>query len=279
MTRTTSWLRFALWTLLYSGLAHAQSPTSSLWLTHWDVGQADATLIITPNGRRILIDAGAAGGAVARRLRRARIDTLDLVVASHNHADHIGGMAEVFASVVVLNYMDNGVPHTTPTYARTQAAMRRERGLRYLDATDRVVTVDSVALRVIPPPRQDSSQNNNSVGIVVEYGSFRALYTGDSEHEQLAHALRGKQVPKVTLVKAGHHGAANGASVAWIKATSPKVVVISVGARTSYGHPSALLTQRWQAAGARVYRTDRDGTVEVTASRSGEFNVRTSARP
>jgi competence protein ComEC len=182
-------------------------------------------------------------------------------------------MAEVFAAVVVLNYMDNGVPHTTPTYHKTIAAVRRERGLRYLEATDRVITLDSVALRVLPPPRTDDTQNDNSVGILVEHGAFRALYTGDSEPRELAHWLRHTKIPGVTLIKAAHHGSWNGVTSAWIKATAPKVVVISVGARNSYGHPSASTLQHWHSAGARVYRTDVDGTVQISASRSGEYTV------
>ncbi|HEU4746918.1 MAG TPA: MBL fold metallo-hydrolase, partial [Gemmatimonadaceae bacterium] len=120
--------------------ADTQSPTPApqtprqeeLSLRQLDVGQGDAALITTPEGKRILIDAGPDAYLVAGILRREGIDTLDLVVASHGHADHIGGMPSVFQAVTVRAYMDNGVTHTTATYARTIAAAEREPGLQYL---------------------------------------------------------------------------------------------------------------------------------------------------
>ncbi|MGH7678875.1 MAG: ComEC/Rec2 family competence protein [Gemmatimonadaceae bacterium] len=256
--------------------AAAQRRDSVLTITHFDVGQGDATLIVTPERRRVLIDAGPLGSGVAPRLKRLGIDTLDLVIASHNHADHIGGMPEIFAALVVLNYMDNGIPHTTLTYQRTIAAVAAERGLRYLQATERVVEVGSAALRVLPAATIDSSQNNNSVGVIVAYGEFTALFTGDSEQRQLTRWLRAEKIPRVTMVKSAHHGAANGASPRLYAATSPRVVVISAGPANRYGHPSPITLRGWAATSAEIYRTDIHGSVEVTATRDGRFTVRTS---
>jgi len=253
-----------------------QSQAAELSLRQLAVGQGDAALLTTPRGRRILIDAGPNAYMVAGILRNEGIDTVDLVVASHAHADHIGGLPAVFAAVVVREFMDNGIPHTTATYARTIAAVEREPGLRYLAATDRTITVDSVAFRVLPPPRTNRSQNNNSVGLLIEYGRFRALYTGDSELTELSHWIRENRVPSVTLVKAAHHGARNGVTPEWIQATSPKVVVIPVGARNRYGHPSPLVVQLWAETNAQVYRTDQMGEIEVRARRDGTFTVNTA---
>ena len=241
-----------------------------------DVGQGDAALITTPEGRRILIDAGPHPTLVASILRREGIDTVDLVVASHAHADHIGGMPSVFQAVSVRAYMDNGVVHTTATYARTIAAVEREPGLQYLAAIDRTITLGSVTIHVLPPPRTHRSQNNNSVGLLIEYERFRALYTGDSEQRELAHWLREGRIPPVTLVKAAHHGARNGVTAQWVEATAPAIVLVPVGSRNRYGHPSPLVLQLWAAANARVYRTDQMGEIEVKARRDGSFIVHTS---
>lgn len=257
-------------------VAHAQKPEPSLRIRQLDVGQGDAALITTPEGRRILIDAGPNPSAVAALLRRDGVDTLDLVIASHSHADHIGGMPMVFASFVVRAYVDNGIPNTTSIYRRVLTAVEREHGLQYLRATDRTISVGSdVKLHILPPAHLDSSQNNNSVGVLVEYGRFSALYTGDSEHDELAAWLRDKRVPHVSFVKIAHHGSWNGTTAALVKATSPEVVVISVGQPNGYGHPSPNALKQWSTATTRVYRTDRDGEVDVTAARDGRLTVQT----
>lgn len=255
----------------------AQQPQASLNLRQLDVGQGDAALLTTPEGRRILIDAGPNKNAVAAILLNAGIDTLDLVVASHAHADHIGGMPEVFSAFVVRAYLDNGIPYTTATYARTLASVENEAGMQYLQPTDRQITIGSLTIRVLPPPQVDHSQNNNSVGLLVEYGRFRALYTGDSEQAELSQWLRDGRVSHVTLVKAAHHGSGNGVTSDWVAATSPAIVLISVGSRNRYGHPSAEVERRWKAANARVYRTDQVGEIEIKASRDGSFTVHTGA--
>lgn len=256
---------------------HPTEGSGSLSLRQLDVGQGDAALITTPEGRRILIDAGPDRETVANILTQARVDTLDLVIASHAHADHIGGMSEVFLAVVVRAYLDNGIPYTTATYARTLTSVENEAGVQYLRPIARTITVGSVTIRVLPPPLSDNSQNNNSVGILVEYGRFRALYTGDSEQAELSQWLRDSQISHVTMVKVAHHGSSNGVTSDWVRQTAPELVLISVGANNRYGHPSPEVEQLWSRASARVYRTDQKGEIDVTARSDGSFSVRTAA--
>jgi len=254
--------------LLLSHPLHAQT----LELRFFDVGQGDAALIVTPEGKRVLIDAGAGASPVVPYLQSHHYDTLDLIVASHNHTDHIGGMAAAIASTVVRAYLDNGIPHTTATYQNTLRALAAS-GAQYLYATTRTVTVGSARLRVLPPPSRQVDQNNGSVGILLEYGEFRALLTGDSEQAELGYWLQHDSVPRVTVVKVAHHGSRNGTTAAWVQATRPQVAVISVGTGNSYGHPSSQVIEEWERAGARVYRTDRDGAVIVEAKRDGSYIV------
>ena len=244
----------------------------TLELRFFDVGQGDAALIVTPEGKKVLIDAGPGPSPVVPYLQAHHDDTLDLIVASHNHTDHIGGMAEVIASRVVRAYLDNGIPHTTATYQRTMRAVEAS-GAQYLQARARTITVGSARLRVLVPPSRPLDQNNGSVGILLEYGAFRALLTGDSEQDELGHWLQHDSVPRVTVVKVAHHGSWNGTTAAWAQATRPQVAVISVGAGNSYGHPSPQAISQWQSVGARVYRTDRDGAVIIEARRDGSYIV------
>ncbi len=160
----------------------------TLELRFLDVGQGDAALIVTPEGKRVLVDAGPGAWPVVPYLQSHHYDTLDLIVASHNHTDHIGGMADVIASRVVRAYLDNGIPHTTATYQRTLRAVEAS-GAQYVRATARTIAVGSARLRVLVPPSRPVDQNNGSVGILLEYGAFRALLTGDSEQYELGHWL------------------------------------------------------------------------------------------
>jgi beta-lactamase superfamily II metal-dependent hydrolase len=254
--------------------AVAQAADSALRIIQLDVGQGDAAVVITPEKRTMLIDAGRSPDDVVSALQALGIDTLHLVVASHAHADHIGGMAAVLATFPVIAYMDNGIPHTSSTYRRTMMAVERA-GTTYLAATSRHVSLGSLTVRVLPPPfRRD--QNNGSVGLLLEFGDFRALYTGDSERFALDAWLRREAIPTVTLVKVAHHGARNGTSLRWVAVTRPRLALISVG-RNGYGHPAAEVEWEWATSGARVYRTDRQGTIEILAGRDGRVVVRTAA--
>ena len=260
--------------LCAAGTSLAQAADSALRILQLDVGQGDAAIVITPENRAMLIDAGRSPEGVARVLEALGIDTVHLVVASHAHADHIGGMPAILGTFPVRSYMDNGIPHTSSIYRRTMTAVERT-GTTYLAATSRRLQLGSLTIRVLAPPFRND-QNNGSVGLLLEFGEFRALYTGDSERFALDAWLRRDLVPNVTLVKVAHHGARNGTSPRWVSATRPRVALISVGPN-SYGHPAAEVEWSWSTTGARVYRTDREGTIEIIATREARVVVRTAA--
>ncbi|PYO87630.1 MAG: hypothetical protein DMD38_01270 [Gemmatimonadetes bacterium] len=235
-----------------------------------NVGQGDAA-IVQEGGHTAIIDVGPSG--ISAYLTTFHIDTIDLVVASHPHADHIGGMPELLRSHVVRFYLDNGIPHTTAIYRRTVDAVRAS-GAQYLNATSRTITLGAAQLHVLAPP-PNTTINNGSVGILMEYGQFRALFTGDSEQDELRYWLTSGAIRHVNVLKVAHHGSPNGTSANWIAATKPQAAVISVGAGNSYGHPSSFVIAAWENAGARVYRTDCDGTVFVVANEDGSFVITT----
>lgn len=232
-----------------------------------DVGQADAIVVRSPEGKTALIDAGRS--SIAHQLAGLGIDTIDLAIASHPHADHIGGMEQVLRTFPVRYYMDNGAPHTTATYTSLMAQLERS-DLVYLKAIARTVTLGSVTLRILPPPAE-GDHNNRSVGVMVEFGDFKAILTGDSEWPEVEHFL-GLGVPDVTVLKAAHHGSYNGVNPAWLAATRPEIVVISVGAGNSYGHPHRQALSLYEEAAA-VYRTDLHGTIAIRAANDGSVEV------
>ena len=202
-------------------------PSAQVELRFLDVGQGDAVLIRLPDGRHILVDGGRHPTEVANLLAREGVDTLELVVASHNHADHIGGLPAVLERFAVKNYLTNGIPAATAIYGRLVYAVEQS-GAMARKAESRMINLRDVQLRVLSLPPGLTTQNDNSVGLLLQYGDFRALLTGDSEHRELAHWLEHDNIPNVSLVKVAHHGALNGTTPEWVEATRPRMAVISV---------------------------------------------------
>lgn len=256
--------------VLLQTAALAQTP-DRVEVLFFDVGQGDAALIRSPEGTVALIDAGPDAGIVDM-LRRHEVSVVDVVVASHAHADHIGGMEAVVTSLPVRYYIDNGIPHTTATYQSLMQAIQ-ESDITYLKASRRSISLGSVELTILPPPGR-GDQNNNAVGVLVEYGRFSALFTGDSEAEELEHFLH-HDLPRVTLFKAPHHGSRDALTPAWINTITPQVVVVSCGRDNPYGHPHPWALRYYHNVAEHVFRTDRDGEVLVLGARDGSYNVRT----
>ena len=260
---------------LLLGLAQAQS----LELHFIDVGQGDAVLIRSPSGQNVLYDGGRGDDGALNYLQAVGVKNLDLVIASHADADHIGGLEAVVRYYQPRFFMDNGITHTTQTYFGLLEAVR-DAGSQLLQPSDRRIGLGDASLQVIPPPGDESLGNNdNSVGVIVSYGAFDAALTGDAEETEFSwwQANVPKLLSAVEVYKAAHHGSPNGDSPASIETFRPEAVVISVGADNAYGHPSPDALALYESVGATIYRTDQSGTVVVTASADGTYQV--SAAP
>jgi beta-lactamase superfamily II metal-dependent hydrolase len=254
--------------------AHAPDPknTSQIEIRFLDVGEGDATLITTPNRRHVLVDAGPRASQVGEYLLHQGINTLSLVVASHNHSDHIGGLLGVFQSVVVSNYLQNDLPAPSAIYSRVLAAAEAS-SARVLRFEERTFMIDGIALRVLPPVCSDRQQNDCSIGLEVRYGKFAALLTGDSERASLDAWIKSGKIGRASLVKVAHHGSPDGTTEEWVRLTHPAIAVISVGRKNGYRLPSADVIALWEQGGATVYRTDVNGTVTVRSNDSDDIQV------
>lgn len=241
-----------------------------------DVGQGDGVLIQSPSGQSVVVDAGEDPARMRKYLTEIGVSQVGLVIASHNHADHIGGLAEVIRLFRPPFYMDNGVPATTQTYSRLLEAVA-EAGGQLVEPTERRINLGDVSLAVVPPPGLPTwDHNDNSIGLIVEYGEFRLSLTGDSEPREWAWWLIHHQglFPKVQVHKASHHGSINGDTEASMTRLSPQVVIASAGVGNSYGHPDREALRLYAEHGATVYRTDVNGTIVVEAEPSGAYVVR-----
>lgn len=251
--------------------ARADSAAALLEIRFVDVKQGDAVLI--RNGDRVaLVDAGPSD-RIVRRLRTLGVNHIDLLIASHNHADHIGGMDAVLDSFPVSFYLDNGHPTTTRIQERVLERVESA-GVTYLQATPRTISLGDANLRIVPAPDDvgGDEQNNRSVTVIVERGDFRALLPGDSEEALLNANLAAGRVPDVDVLKAAHHGSRNGVVAEWLAAARPEWVVISVGEGNSYGHPHPEALRAYCKA-AHVLRTDRRGDVRIAVKPAGSYAV------
>ena len=237
-----------------------------------DVGQGDAVLVRSPAGKTVLIDAGTGRRDVVPMLRARGIEDLNLVIATHAHADHIGGLDEVLEAFPVRLYGDQGLPHTTATYTRLMELVETQE-LRYLTlrAGRSFKLDDDIRIEVLAPTEPlltgtRSDLNSNSVVTRLTHGSNCFLFTGDAE-EPTEHQLIASGVGPCEVLKVAHHGSAHSTTEAWLAAVQPEIALISVGARNRYGHPDEDTLGRLEAAGATVYRTDLHGTLKVTSNK------------
>lgn len=238
-----------------------------------DVGQAEA-ILIKVGARAVLVDAGRADDII-QVLREYQVDSLEAAIASHNHDDHIGGMNAVIADFPIRQYLANGRPAENGA-ARDVEEWLLTRGVPRPPPPWEPIVLDDVRISVFPSPLENASENNSSLGVLVERGSFRALLTGDSEIPLLNAWLAEGRIPRVKVLKAAHHGARDAVTPGWIDRTRPEVVVISVGAGNPYGHPAPMALRYYQTGGRSVYRTDLAGTVTVTVDDRGRYNVTTT---
>ncbi|MCH6547786.1 MAG: lamin tail domain-containing protein [Gemmatimonadetes bacterium] len=260
------------WLLTICSAWRGWAQEAQVQLIFLDVGQGDAIVVRSPEGKIALVDSGN-DGAIVYQLQALGIDSIDIAIASHPHADHIGGMAAVLRNFPVRYYMDNGVPHTTATYRELLRTVSNS-DITYLQPTARTIELGSVRIHVFPPMERATNLNNQSVGLLIEHGEFEAWLSGDSEIEELNHFLS-LGVPSVDVLKAAHHGSRDAVSPGWLSATKPDAVVISVGLDNTYGHPDPWAMRYYDTASDFVYRTDHHGQVTIHGNLDGTFEVTT----
>lgn len=235
--------------------------------THFiDVGQGDSSLIVTPNGKTILIDGGkkSAGEKVLSYLNKQGIQSIDLLVATHPDADHIGGLIDVLQSVSVKKVLDSGKSHTSQTYLEYLNLIDKKAIPFEVAKTGSLISLDnSVKIQVLNSG--DSAEDNNEASVVlkISYGTIDFLYTGDAGVEAEANMISKYNV-EAEVLKVGHHGSETSSSQTFINAVKPRVSVLSVGVDNSYGHPDSVVVDRLKAIGSNIYSTAVSGDVIVT---------------
>lgn len=238
------------------------SGTGNLAVHFLDVGQGDSEFIELPDGKTMLIDAGESeyGDTIVNYIKGLGYKKIDYLVATHPHADHIGGMAKVVQSFSIGSvYMPNATT-TTQTYSSLLTAIKSA-GLTITTAKAGVNMFNSNGLTVdiiAPVGTSYDDLNNCSAVIKLSYKNNSFLFMGDAEE------LSENQITanvNADVLKVGHHGSSSSTGLAFLSKVSPKYAVISVGAGNDYGHPAQTTLDKLSGIGAIIYRTDKDGTV------------------
>ncbi len=261
--------------LAAGGLAIAHRPDGSTRITVLDVGQGDAILIEGDRGGRMLVDGGPEPDRLLIELDR-RVPPwdrrIDVVVLTHPHEDHVAGLALLLSRYRVGRVFEPGMRGPGPGYVAWNAALdlagAPPRGL--LVTGDRLA-VDDLRFDVlwpdpgrVPAEPPDTGRGINDVSIVLlgEIDGRRILLTGDVE-DDVDPLLAARRLPPIDLLKVAHHGSGTASTGSFLGIVRPQVAVVSAGADNPYGHPARSTLDRLAGSGARVLRTDTNGSVEV----------------
>lgn len=261
---------------IWQAVFWAEARRGRVILHFFDVGQGDAMLVEAPNGNQVLIDGGPDQqileklGAVMPFWDRS----LDLVILTHPHADHLSGLVEVIKRYRVGMVLESGVNHTIPEYGEWHRLLASG-GVRIVTAHagQRARLSPSVSLEVLAPVRPfigRSPRDIHDAMVVVKltYASSTSLLMGDAERALERELIASGLDLDVDLLKAGHHGSKTSTSEEFLRATTPQVAVIPVGRRNRYGHPHQEVLERLVRFGIRAHRTDEEGDVTVVSDGS-----------
>lgn len=233
-----------------------------LTISFLDVGQGDAIFIESPTGNQVLIDGGPAGRLAAplAKVMPWYDRSIDLVIATHPDADHIGGLPMVFERYRVANFMEPGVKGDTGVAREVEYRVEQEGGQNFLARRGQTIDLGGGAvLQILFPDHDVSAMETNDASIVAKliYGSTTAMLTGDSPEKIEKYLISfGSTTLDADILKLGHHGSKTSSSEEFLKAVSPQIAIISAGINNRYGHPHAEVTDRLNTLNIKTLRTE-----------------------
>ena len=253
-----------MWTLVYVN-SHRKLTVAFL-----DVGQGDAIYIEAPNGKQMLVDGGPDRKVVSAlgSIMPFADKSLDVVLATHPDADHIGGLPYVFDSYKVSAFVDNGATSDTQTFMTLQKKVSEENSARAKAFRGMKIILDEkdgVVLKILSPYMDTKNLKDTNTGSIVaelSYGSSTFMLTGDAPQEVENYlSLHDGGNLKSDVLKVGHHGSRTSWSDSFFKAVAPKYAIISDGKNNRYGHPHKEVLDLLNKLEIKIFRTDEEGTV------------------
>lgn len=230
-----------------------------------DVGQADSILIETPEDKHILIDAGAkpAEKTLEAYLKEHNIKTLDAIIATHPHHDHIGALPELVKHFQVKAFYMPNVSNSTATYAELRKALKKQAIMIFMaKAGDKIAVEPNVVIKFIGPIQGHyDSLNDESYVIKCLYKHNSFLLMADAGEQSETELLSHHVDVQADVIKIGHHGADTGSTLPFLKEVNPDAAIISAAKRDKYGFPSKAVISRLKYLKIPIYRTDKLGSI------------------
>lgn len=245
-----------------------------------DVGQADSTFIELPNGETMLVDAGNTknGAQIIKYIKSLNYTKIDYLVATHPHADHIGGMTAVINSLKIGRLYMTDKEATTRVFENLLDAVEANNtDVRFAVEGMDILNSDNLKITILSPRKNEYNDlNNSSLVVKITYENTEILFTGDI-NMAVENNLLNADIES-DILKVSHHGSNTASSDKFISAVSPKTAVISCGEKNSYGHPSPQVLGILESKGIELYRTDTDGTIIISADGNENLTVKTISK-
>ena len=248
----------------------AEIPDGEIAVHFIDVGQGDTELIMTSDGKTVLIDSGTPESrtVLTGYLKDQGVKKIDYFVLTHPHADHIGGAAAVLDAFDVVNVIMTDAPTTTSTYKKVlQKIDEKDCGVIFAEA-GKEYSLGEAKITILSPVSDYSDDlNNTSIVLRLTYGRTAFMFTGDAEKKAEQDMLTKFPASyfRADVLKLGHHGSSTSTSDGWFFAVSPEYAVISCGRNNDYGHPHREILSLLKKNGTTYFRTDTDGSIVMSS--------------
>ena len=240
-------------------------PPGTLTVHFIDVGEGDF-ILLDIGDNEVLIDGGGKSPGVVRYIDDYVDGRLEVMVATHPHADHIGGLISVLRAFEVDEIWLNGDTSTSEIYSQFMSAVNSEGAQVFTARRGDTIQAGNLTFNVLHPANLNGSTNDDSIVLSLSYGQIDFLFTGDVEQEAEASMLVQSvvPVPDVEVLKVGHHGSRTASSMQFLQVIKPECAIYMAGQDNSYGHPHEEAIANLCEVGAQIYGTDIHGTVVVT---------------
>lgn len=240
-----------------------------------EVGQGDSELIQV-DGKNILIDAGTSDKKALNYLKSIGIKTLDYVIATHPHEDHIGSMDDVINTFNIGTFYAPKVTHTTKNFENMVNALKNKNLKMTVSKVGDTLTIGNATLTFLAPNSEKYEDlNNYSIVCKLKYGNNSFLFDGDAEALSEGEILAKQFDVKADVLKVGHHGSTSSTSQDFLNKVNPKYAIISDEKNNDYGHPHKQILDKLNAKGIKIFRTDLNGTIIATSNGTDiTFNVK-----
>jgi beta-lactamase superfamily II metal-dependent hydrolase len=236
-----------------------------------DVGQGDS-ILVDFGSIEVLIDGGGKSPGVVSYIDDYVDGPLEVVVATHPHADHIGGLIDVLAAFEVQEIWYNGDTSTSKTYSQFMLAINSEGAEVYEARRGNTIEVGGLVFDVLHPMSLSDTTNNNSIVLSLSCGEIDFLFTGDAEQQAEASMITAGLIDDIDILKVAHHGSKHSSTTNFLAAAQPEIAIYSAGATNPYGHPAPETITRLCDIGATIYGTDVCGTIIVVTD-GNEYTI------